>query len=151
MDSIFKIPEALKEPFRRTLYLAPEKLRANDRFQQLTLLHLKVGGERLACHNTEIFKLTLEEESIFYRGFRQEGDGNQADGEDRHAKVEESTDEDERVSSDDEENTADEDEDAFDDDSSGSKNATGSTELKAGTPDDDFYPYMEYWADGSAF
>ncbi len=63
----FEIPDHLKEAYRRVIAKAPEKLREDSRFQNLTLLHLKVGGERLAGQNTELYKLMLEEERIFNR------------------------------------------------------------------------------------
>lgn len=69
MANMFDIPEGLKGTFQRMLNLAPEPLRVDNDFRQLTLLHLKVGGERLARHNTDLFRFRLEEDFIFGRNF----------------------------------------------------------------------------------
>ena len=67
MTNNFEIPDHLEGTYKRVILKAPERLRGDGTFQTLTLLHLKVGGERLASHNTELFKLILEEERIFNR------------------------------------------------------------------------------------
>ena len=67
MTQQHEIPDHLRETYQRVIIRAPETLRQDSAFQLMTLLHLKVGGERLAYQNTELFKLMLEEERIFNR------------------------------------------------------------------------------------
>jgi hypothetical protein len=88
MTDKFEIPHSLQGTYQRMLNRAPEAIRADSSFQHLTLLHLKVGGERLARQHTELCRLYLEEDYIFGRGFLQEksasetGSGDQEDTQD---------------------------------------------------------------------
>lgn len=123
MIDIFDIPDDLKRSYNRVILRAPEKLRPDDHFQQLTLLHLKVGGERLARHNTELFKLVLEEEKIFNRGLKPAHDSTQSDQTEN-----ETEDEDE----------SDDVEEEGDDDSSNS-DLSDASELQAGPYGADLY------------
>ena len=72
MRDKFEIPDSLRGTYQRMLNRAPEAIRTDGSFQHLTLLHLKVGGERLARQHTELCRLYLEEDYIFGRGFLQE-------------------------------------------------------------------------------
>ena len=70
-----EIPEPLVAVYRRVVLKAPERLREHSQYQLITLLHLKVGGERLATQSIELFKLMMEEERIFNRWLIREDGG----------------------------------------------------------------------------
>jgi hypothetical protein len=133
------------------LNLAPEPLRVDTGFRQLTLLHLKVGGERLARCNTQLFRFRLEEEFIFGRNFLEDKpedntnvqkDTDAGEDEDKDADEEDDDFEDEALDD-------DLDDDESDDESDDDADSDDEAEDRLALPDwDDFPSVRSIWADG---
>ena len=111
-----EVPQYLRETYHRVILRAPEPLRGDGTFQLMTLLHLKVGGERLASQNTELFKLMLEEERIFNRWLIREADTDEKEATDSDEITVADETSDNEDESDDTEDDLDDDEEPFEDD-----------------------------------
>ena len=62
MSEEIDVPQEYLGTFRRLMRLAPEALRNNRRFQESTLMYLRLGGEKLARQNLEIHRKPFREE-----------------------------------------------------------------------------------------
>ncbi|MFC1515159.1 hypothetical protein ACFL7E_00210 [Thermodesulfobacteriota bacterium] len=56
------IPEEFKAAYQRLMGLLPDKLRSDRKIQNTTLVFLKFGGEVLARHSVEIYRIHFKEE-----------------------------------------------------------------------------------------
>ena len=59
MLDLSDIPEALKGQYKKIIQAAPLECRNDPRLRETTLVYLKFGGEKLARHYIELFKLRL--------------------------------------------------------------------------------------------
>jgi len=56
------IPDELQGPFQKLMQLVPERLQNDIDTQNIILVYLKAGGEKMARHGIEIIKMRFLEE-----------------------------------------------------------------------------------------
>jgi hypothetical protein len=61
MKEELNIPEELKSSYRRVMKKASRELREDVEFQKMTLIYLRLGGEKLARQRIEITKKQFRE------------------------------------------------------------------------------------------